>query len=114
MVHNFCKVSEDIAHSIAIISLAEGVIATDSAMNHIAASVGVPMFGVMGPFPGYIRFKTYPKADWVDSKRHCAHCFLHGQHPCKEAASNGFSPCYDEFNLDEIVSRYEGMLERLK
>ncbi len=114
MVHNFCSKSDDIAHSIAIISLAEGVIATDSAMNHIAASVGVPMMGIMGPFPGYIRFKTYKKADWVDSKRHCTHCYLHGHRPCKEAGGDGFSPCYDDISVEEIVSRYEGMIERLK
>lgn len=112
MVHNFCSKSEDIAHSIAIISLAEGVIATDSAMNHIAASVDVPMMGIMGPFPGHIRFKTYPKADWIDAERHCTHCFLHGHRPCKEAGQDGFSPCYDEINTDKIVLRYENLLGR--
>lgn len=114
MIHNFCSKSEDIAHSIAIISLAEGVIATDSAMNHIAASVDVPAFGIMGPFPGHIRFKTYKKMDWIDSKRHCAHCYIHGHRPCPQAAGDGFSPCYDEINTDEIVTRYEGLIERCK
>ncbi len=114
MVHNFCGKSEDIAHSIAIISLAEGVIATDSAMNHIAASVDVPMFGLMGPFPGHIRFKTYTKADWIDSQRHCTHCYKHGHRPCQEAGADGFSPCYDEIKASDIVARYEGMIERLK
>jgi len=114
MVHNFCSKSEDIAHSIAIISLAEGVIATDSAMNHIAASVDVPMMAIMGPFPGHIRFKTYPKADWIDSKRHCTHCYLHGHKPCKEAGPDGFSPCYDEISTDMVVLRYENLIERSK
>lgn len=113
-VHNFCAKSEDIAHSIAIISLAEGVIATDSAMNHIAASVDVPMFGIMGPFPGHIRFKTYKKADWLDSKRSCTHCYLHGHRPCKESGADGFSPCYDEISIDEIVSKYEALIQRCK
>lgn len=114
MVHNFCSKSEDIAHSIAIISLAEGVIATDSAMNHIAASVDVPMMGIMGPFPGHIRFKTYKKADWIDSQRHCTHCYLHGHRPCPEARSDGFSPCYDEISTDMVVQRYENLIERCK
>lgn len=114
MIHNFCAKSEDIAHSIAVISLAEGVIATDSAMNHIATSVDVPAFGVMGPFPGYIRFKTYPKMDWVDSKRDCTHCYLHGHRPCPHAGPDGFSPCYDVIDIDEIINRYEGLIERNK
>jgi ADP-heptose:LPS heptosyltransferase len=114
MIHNFCSKSEDIAHSIAAISLAEGVIATDSAMNHIAASVDVPALGIMGPFPGYIRFKTYPKMDWIDSKRNCCHCFIHGHRPCSQASGDGFSPCYDEISADEIVTRYEGLVERSK
>ena len=114
MVHNFCSKSEDIAHSIAIVSLAEGVIATDSAMNHIAASLDVPAVGIMGPFPGQIRFKTYPKMDWIDTTRPCSPCFLHGHRPCKEAKSDGFSPCYDVISTDMIVLRYENLLERCK
>jgi ADP-heptose:LPS heptosyltransferase len=114
MVHNFCTKSEDIAHSIAVISLAEGVIATDSAMNHIAASVDVPAVGIMGPFPGHIRFKTYPKMEWLDSKRPCAHCYLHGTRPCHQAGADGFSPCYDEINITELVEKYETLIERCK
>jgi len=114
MVHNFCAESKDIAHSIALISLAEGVIATDSAMNHIAASVDVPAFAIMGPFPGDIRFKTYPKMDWIESQRSCCPCFLHGMNPCKEARSDGFSPCYDEVSPDMVVMRYENLIERCK
>lgn len=113
-VHNFCKESLDIAHSIAAISLAEGVIATDSAMNHIAASVDTPAFGIMGPFPGEIRFKTYKKMDWIDSSRGCVPCFLHGHRPCVQAKEDGFSPCYDVMNIDEIVERYEALIERSK
>jgi ADP-heptose:LPS heptosyltransferase len=114
MVHNFCAKSKSIAHSIAIVSLAEGVIATDSAMNHIAISVDVPALGIMGPFPGEIRFKTYSKMDWIDSGRSCTPCCLHGQRPCKEARSDGFSPCYDEISTDMIVLRYENLIERCK
>jgi ADP-heptose:LPS heptosyltransferase len=114
MVHNFCAKSEDIAHSIAVISLAEGVIATDSAMNHIAASVGVPALGIMGPFPGEIRFKTYPKMDWINSQRSCSPCFLHGHRPCQEAKADGFSPCYDEMSIDMVILRYENLIERCK
>lgn len=114
MVHNFCKESIDIAHSIAVISLSEGVIATDSAMNHIAASVDIPALGIMGPFPGEIRFKTYPKMDWINSKRGCVPCFIHGHRPCHQAGKDGFSPCYDKINIDEIIERYEALIERCK
>ena len=114
MVHNFCSKSDSIAHSIALISLAEGVIATDSAMNHIAVSVDVPAFGLMGPFPGYVRYKTYKKVDYINAKRHCAPCFLHGVNPCKEAAGDGFSPCYENIDTGEVVDRYEALIERCK
>ena len=83
-------------------------------MNHIAASLDVPAVGIMGPFPGQIRFKTYPKMDWIDTTRPCSPCFLHGHRPCKEAKSDGFSPCYDVISTDMIVLRYENLLERCK
>lgn len=110
-VFNYCKHSLSIAHSIALTELAGMTLATDSAMNHIAASLGVKCFGVYGPFPGFIRMKTYPKAKWVDASRQCSPCFLHGQAPCKEAL-NEYSPCYDELidtdeKLKELIDKID-------
>ena len=111
MVFDFCTHSKDIAHSVALTSLALSTLATDSAMNHIAASLNVPCFGIYGPFPGHIRLKTYPKASWVDASRHCGPCFLHGHENCKEAI-NGYSPCYDELidtpeKLNKVIDKFE-------
>ena len=106
-VFNFCKYSKSLDYSIALTKLAALTVATDSAMNHIAASLDIPCYGLYGPFPGYIRLKTYPKAKWIDAKRKCAPCYVHGQIPCKEATKDGYSPCYDNFDINKIVTDIE-------
>jgi len=99
---NFCQYSDSIAYTIALASLSNGTLATDSALGHISASLDVPFVGIYGPFPGYIRLKTYPKAIWIDANRHCSPCFIHGHKPCPQAATDGYSPCYDDLiNSDE-------------
>ena len=110
-VFNFCKESASLDYSIALASLAKCIIATDSALNHIAASLNVPCYGIYGPFPGNIRLKTYPKAKWVDAERDCAACFLHGHTPCPEAGSDGFSPCYDAIDIKKVVDEVEELLK---
>lgn len=105
MVFNFCKHSVSIDLSIAIVSLSMGIIATDSALNHIAASLDLPCFGLYGPFPGEIRLSTYPKADWINAVKECAPCFLHGSTSCPKAGSDYFSPCYNNINTSEVVER---------
>jgi ADP-heptose:LPS heptosyltransferase len=106
-VFNFCQHSLSLDFSIAVASLAKCVIATDSALNHIAASLDVPCYGIYGPFPGHIRLKTYPKARWVDAQRHCVPCFIHGHTPCPEAGPDGYSPCYDQINIKETIDNIE-------
>ena len=104
-VFNFCKYSESLDFSIAMTSLSRMTMSTDSAFVHIAASLDIPCFGIYGPFPGYIRLKTYPKADWVDAKRDCAPCFIHSQEPCPKAGVDGCSPCYDNLDIEEVVGK---------
>ena len=111
MVFNFCKHSKTIAHSIALTKLATATLATDSAMNHIAASLDIPAFGIYGPFPGHIRMKTYPKSSWVDATKDCGPCFLHGHVPCKHAV-DGYSPCYDE--LIETDEKLQGVIDKFE
>ena len=111
MVFNFCKHSISLDYSIALTQLAGLTVATDSAMNHIAASLGVPCYGLYGPFPGHIRLKTYPNAKWIDAIRPCAPCYIHGQLPCKEAAKDGFSPCYDNLNMDQMINDIESLIQ---
>jgi len=107
LVFNFCKHSPTLDYTIALTSLAKGVIATDSALNHIAASLDVPCYGIYGPFPGRIRLSTYPKAKWVDAVRDCAPCFIHSPLPCPKAGPDKFSPCYDNINIDQIIPEIE-------
>ena len=109
---NFCKHSESIDYTIALTSLSMGTVATDSALSHIAASLDIPCFGIFGPFPGEIRLKTYPKGTWIDAKRHCAPCFIHGHKPCPHASSEGYSPCYDELiDTDQKLNTLVSMIE---
>ncbi|MHA1231513.1 MAG: glycosyltransferase family 9 protein [Candidatus Helarchaeota archaeon] len=115
MTFNFCKYSKSIAYSIALAKIATGVISTDSALSHIAASLNVPCFGIFGPFPGFIRLKTYPKASWVDAKRSCAPCFIHSPQPCPKANPQGYSPCYDELidtdeKLKDLIDKFEELV----
>lgn len=110
-VFNFCQHSKSLDYSIALIKYAKLVLATDSAMNHIAASLGTACFGIYGPFPGFIRLKTYPKADWIDSKKNCSPCFIHGHEACPQAGKDGYSPCYDELDKDTIMRRVLRLLE---
>jgi ADP-heptose:LPS heptosyltransferase len=110
-IFNFCEHSKSLDFSIAVASLTQCVIATDSALNHIAASLDVPCYGIYGPFPGHIRLKTYPKARWVDAEKHCAPCFIHGHLPCPQASSDGFSPCYDNIDIKETVDNIEELIQ---
>ncbi|MGD2072085.1 MAG: glycosyltransferase family 9 protein [Candidatus Thorarchaeota archaeon] len=105
MVFNFCKHSKSLDYTIALVNLAKGVVATDSALNHIAASLNKKCFGIYGPFPGFIRLKTYPLADWIDTKMHCVPCYIHGHKPCPQAGKDGYSPCYDKLDMDKLVEK---------
>lgn len=111
MVFNFCKYSISLDYTIAVTSLASATIATDSALNHIAASLDIPNYGIYGPFPGHIRLLTYPKAKWVDAPSDCAPCFIHGHKPCEKAGPDGFSPCYDNIDLNKVVSEVEELID---
>ena len=110
-VFNFCEHSKSLDYSIALASIAQCVIATDSALNHIAASLNVPCFGIYGPFPGHIRLKTYPKSKWADAQRECVPCFIHGHTPCPHAGQDGFSPCYDNLDINVIVDSVEELMK---
>jgi ADP-heptose:LPS heptosyltransferase len=109
-VFNFCQYSKSLDHSIAITKFAKMTLTTDSAFSHIAASLNVPCFGVFGPFPGYIRLKTYPRAAWVDAQRECAPCYLHSHKPCPKAGKDGFSPCYDNIDIPDMINKIEDFL----
>ena len=111
-VFNFARHSKSLDYTIAMTTLSKCVVSTDSALLHIGASLGIPLFGIYGPFPGFIRLKTYPKCDWIDAiKEGCSPCFTHGQLPCKNAGNQPFSPCYDNIDKTDAVNRIEKLLE---
>ncbi len=114
MTFNFCEHSKSIAYTIALASLCKATFGTDSALGHIAASMDKKCFGVYGPFPGFIRLKTYPKAAWIDAKKKCAPCFIHSQTKCPQS-TDGYSPCYDELvetdeKLNYLIDKFEELL----
>jgi len=109
-VFNFCQYSKSLDYSIAITKFAKMTLTTDSAFSHIAASLNVPCFGIFGPFPGYIRLKTYPMAAWVDAPKECAPCYIHSHEPCPKAGTDGFSPCYDNIDIPDLVNKIGAFL----
>jgi ADP-heptose:LPS heptosyltransferase len=109
-VFNFAKISKTLDKSIALASLADCAISTDSSLIHIAASLGIPVFGVYGPFPGHIRMSTYHKCSWVDAKEKCAPCFIHGHRNCPNSDCH-HSKCYDNINMDECIKKIEGIIQ---
>lgn len=113
---NFCKYSNAIDMTIAMASISKLIISTDSGLMHIGASLGIPIFGIYGPFPGFIRLKTYPKelCDWVDAQDDCTPCFRHGSVACVKAMKRNiyFSPCYDNISVKEVVEKVERLLKR--
>jgi len=110
-VFNFAKYSKTLDYTIALAKLSSLTLATDSALNHIAASLNKPCYGIYGPFPGFIRLKTYPKAKWIDAEKDCAPCFLHGMSACPRAGKDSFSPCYDNLDIKKIVTEIGEMLK---
>jgi len=103
-VFNFCQHSPSIDYTIAIVSLSQLSISTDTALIHIAQSLGVPGFGMYGPFPAFVRLKTYKNVDWVEGKCEDSPCFLHGRNPCPRNVK-GYGPCYDTINVEEVVEK---------
>jgi ADP-heptose:LPS heptosyltransferase len=116
-IFNFSTYSNEIADSISLVSLAKLAISTDSALAHIAISVGTKIFGIFGPFPGNVRLSTYPKnmCDWIDVKHPegCAPCFVHGIQPCKKCIQNPYSPCYNYLDFDLSIEKIERLLDNV-
>jgi ADP-heptose:LPS heptosyltransferase len=110
-VFNFAPHSKEIADTIALTSLAKLCIATDSALNHIAISLGIKTFGIFGAFTGNIRLETYPEnmRDWVDCQSDCSPCFIHSLNHCKNALS-GYSKCYNSLDINLCVEKIERLL----
>jgi len=111
-IYNFAKYSENISYSIALASIADVVVGTDSSMIHIAESVGTKNFGIYGPFPGSVRVSNYKHGEWVDCNMDCSPCFTHGHKPCIYGGSNGgCSPCYNNIDMKEFIEKFKRLLD---
>lgn len=108
-VFNFCNFSPTLDFTIALTSLSKCSVSPDSAIIHIATSIGVPAFGVYGAFSGDVRLTTYNNVDWVEAKKDCAPCFTHGSRPCAHSIDN-HPTCYDTIDIDECISKIKGLI----
>jgi len=114
-VFNYSGISKSLDYTIAMASLSEMCISTDSALIHIGVSLGKKVFGLYGPFPADIRMGTYSKetTDYIEPEEYkCGSgpCFRHG-HLCCSYAVNKITPCYDDINLEECYSKIEKLLK---
>lgn len=111
LVYNFSQHSRTIADTIYITEKAKLVIGTDSSLTHIAESLEIKSFSIMGPFPGKVRYSTYKHNDWIDVKKEeCSPCFIHGSQPCKHSGFNGNSMCYNNLDYDLCIDKIERLL----
>lgn len=113
-VKNYSSYSNLISDTIALTSLSKLAIGTDSSLVHIAESLGIKSFAIMGPFPGKVRLSTYKNNDWIDvnSKSNCGPCFIHSQKPCSNSSSEGESLCYNNLDYDLCLEKIERLLNK--
>jgi len=112
MFHVFCKHSKTIAHSVALASLCDLCVGTDSSIIHIAESVGTKNFGFFGPFPGEIRVTTYKHSSYINCDRLiCAPCFTHGHAPCPNSFQQT-SNCYNSMDFELFRTKLKELILR--
>ena len=105
-VFNFCEYSKDVGYLIALTYYAKMALSCDTALMHIAESVGTKSFGIYGAFPGRIRLSTYKKCQWLECIIGCSPCYIHGQKPCYNS-KDGYGICYDTIDVKYVVDRIE-------
>jgi ADP-heptose:LPS heptosyltransferase len=115
---NLAKYSDTLEHCIAILNCCTGVIATDSAMTHMAAGLNKPVVGLYGPFRGEILMVHYKTGDWVngsDGWNACgkAPCYYHDNNKknCPYIASNQPPGCLQSIKTEEVIEKFERLVE---
>lgn len=111
LVFNFCEKSKTLDYTIALSSLAEMSVSTDSSLMHLSASVGTKCLGIYGPFPGEIRLSTYKNCDWINVKSDCTPCFIHSPSPCRNSYG-GHGKCYNNIDMSEFNEKFENLLKK--
>ena len=109
----------------ALVSRANICIAPDSALVHIAGSMGIPCVGLYGPFPSEIRTIYYPEAIAVEAEAKCAPCFAHGSWPCTHLSKRlddmtdkkgnkpiwAPAPCWDSVKVEDVLAPVARILD---
>lgn len=109
-VFNFSGYSESVDYTIALASLVDCCVSTDSSLIHISQGVGTPIFGIYGPFPGEVRMSTYNNADWINcDSMSCSPCFSHGHLPCRNSDKTGYSRCFNDMDVKSCCDRIENL-----
>lgn len=123
MVYNFSRLSPDVSHCVAVMSLCCGAIGIDSAITHLAAALNKPTVGIYGPFTGDIRMNYYKTADWVstpkewnDSPEGCKKqpCYFHEAEArqCPYLSNNKYVGCMTCINTDNVVEKFVNLYEK--
>jgi len=90
----------------ALLSLAEGVIASDSGILHLATAVGKPAVGVFGPTAPELGFSPLGRGRAIGVDLPCRPCHVHGPHRCWQ----GHERCWREMSATRIVEGWEESL----
>jgi ADP-heptose:LPS heptosyltransferase len=111
-IWNLCKTTKSLKHSITIMSQAEAIIAVDSALIHIGASLKKPLVGVYAPFTPEVRLSYYDNCDWVTPKNvkcELFPCFFHQDElmmgHCDYVRFQSFPDCSEKIDEYEIVDK---------
>ena len=111
--------------SAALVARADVCIAPDSAIVHLAGSLGIPCVGLYGPFPGSIRVAYYPKAITIEAKSDCTPCFSHGSYMCTPLSKRlqdlqdedgnkpiwAPAPCWDSITVEDVLTPVARILD---
>ena len=95
----------------AIIQHAQGIVATDSGLGHLAAALNRPCVSVYGP-TNASRTGTMGKHQvQIQSQRHCAPCLKsHCQYPDPELVD---PPCFNDISADSVWGKLSQLLTTL-
>jgi ADP-heptose:LPS heptosyltransferase len=105
--------------SAAVVNNCDCVLASDSALIHVAAALGVPAVGLYGPFPSKLRTAYSPTVTALQGKGQCAPCFHH-KHLWDHWPENG--PCriagrcvvLDSIRPEDIVRKIEKIARKFE
>ena len=92
----------------AMVGFADIVIATDSAISHLAAAMNIPSVLLYGPIDSALRSSHFHKAYSLQASVTCGPCFQHGSR-CA-IAKTGIPPCMRWFSAESILNAVDSVL----